>query len=131
VRKVYDRARAFVSADPRARVRAQQRCEQALAQVCRKPAADPTAVHGCLSRRMLRHLSELFVFVAQPEVPADNNGAERCVRHLVTSRKISGGTRSPDGTRTKMTLATLFGTWRLQGRDPLLACYETLVSPRI
>ncbi len=129
VRTVSDRAKAFASADPRERVRAQQRCEQALAQVCRKPAADPTAVPGRLSRRMLRHLSELFVFVARPEVPSDNNGAERSVRHLVTSRKISGGTRSPEGTATKMTLATLFGTWRLQGRDPLLACFETLVSP--
>jgi transposase len=131
VRKVYDQAKAFHSDDPRARVRAQQRCEQALSQVCRKPAADPTAVHGRLSRRMLRHLSELFVFVARPEVPSDNNGAERSVRHLVTSRKISGGTRSPEGTTTKMTLATLFGTWRLQGHDPLRACFETLVSPRL
>lgn len=131
VRKVYDRAQAFTSADPRERVRMRGRCEQALAQVCRKPAADPTAVHGRLSRRILRHLSELFVFVERPEVPADNNAAERSVRHLVTSRKISGGTRSPEGTRTKMTLATLFGTWRLQGRNPLLACFELLVSPQL
>ena len=131
VRTVYDRATACASADPRERVRLRRRCEQALGQVCRKPAADPTAVQGKLSRRILRHLSELFVFVERPEVPADNNGAERSVRHLVTSRKISGGTRSPRGTTTKMTLATLFGTWRLQGRDPLLACYQTLVSPRV
>jgi transposase len=129
IRKVYDRAKAFASDDPRERVRMRRRCEQALAQVCRKPAADPTAAHGRLSRRILRHLSELFVFVSRPEVPADNNGAERSVRHLVTSRKISGGTRSPAGTRTKMTLATLFGTWRLQGRDPLLACFQILASP--
>ena len=37
---------------------------------------------------------ELFVFVAHPEVPPDNNAAERSLRHLVVSRKISGGTRS-------------------------------------
>jgi transposase len=131
VRRVYDRAKAFARDDPRERRRMRGRCEQALAQVCRGPAADPSAAHGRLSRRILRHRSELFVFVANPEVPADNNGAERSVRHLVTSRKISGGTRSPGGTRTKMTLATLFGTWRLQGRDPLLACFETLLSPQL
>jgi transposase len=131
VRAVYDRAKAFARDDPRERVRMRGRCEQALAQVCRKPAADPTAVQGRLSRRMLRHLSELFVFVERPEVPADNNGAERSVRHLVTSRKISGGTRSAQGTATKMTLATLFSTWRLQGRDPLLACFELLAAPRV
>lgn len=130
VRAVYDRAQAFGSTDARQRALMRGRCERALAQVCRRPAADPTAVQGRLSRRMLRHLSELFVFVERPEVPADNNGAERSVRHLVTCRKISGGTRSPHGTATKMTLATLFGTWRLQGREPLLACFQTLVSPQ-
>ena len=69
---------------------------------------------------------ELFVFVEDPAVPATNNAAERSLRHLVTTRKISGGTRSAAGTATKMTLATLFGTWRLQGRDPLAACRALL-----
>ena len=68
--------------------------------------------------------------VAHPEAPADNNGAERSLRHLVTSRKSSGGTRSPAGTATKMTLATLFGTWRLQGRNPLEECRALLASPQ-
>ena len=67
---------------------------------------------------------------AQPEVPPDNNAAERSLRHLVISRKISGGTRSERGTDTKMTLASLFGTWRAQGLNPLLACRELLVSPQ-
>ena len=78
-----------------------------------------------------RHIKELFVFVAQPEVPPDNNAAERSLRPLVISRKISGGTRSERGTDTKMTLASLFGTWRAQGLNPLLACRELLVSPQV
>ena len=44
--------------------------------------------------------------------------AERSLRPLVVSRKISGGTRSEQGTGTKMTLASLFGTWRAQGLNP-------------
>ena len=80
---------------------------------------------------MLRHLSELFVFVAQPGVPSDNNGAERSVRHLVTSRKISGGTRSPQGTATKMTLATLFGTWRVRGLNPFHECLRLVAEPQL
>ena len=32
-----------------------------------------------------------------PETPSDNNAAERSLRHLVISRKISGGTRSEAG----------------------------------
>ena len=78
-------------------------------------AAAPQRV---LCERITTHLRALFVFVEDPAVPATNNAAERSLRHLVTSRKISGGTRSPAGTATKMTLATLFGTWRLQGLRP-------------
>jgi hypothetical protein len=55
-----------------------------------------------LGVRILRHLEELFVFVGQPEVPPTNNAAEWSLRHLVThlvtARKITGGTRSAAGT---------------------------------
>ena len=82
-----------------------------------------------LCRRIERHIKELFVFVAEPAVPSDNNAAERSLRHLVISRKISGSTRSEQGTESKMTLASLFGTWRAQGLNPLAACRQLLVSP--
>ena len=75
------------------------------------------------------HIKELFVFVAEPQVPPDNNSAERSLRHLVVSRKISGGTRSHQGTDTKMTLASIFGTWRAQGLNPLTACQQLLHFP--
>ena len=77
------------------------------------------------------HIKELFVFVAEPSVPPENNAAERSLRPLVVSRKISGGTRSEPGTTAKMTLASLFGTWAAQGLDPLLACRQLLVSPQL
>jgi hypothetical protein len=83
-----------------------------------------------LCRRILKHLPSLFVFVLDPAVAADNNQAERSLRHSVVSRKISGGTRSAQGTQTKLTLATLFGTWRARGLNPYLACYELLASPQ-
>ena len=68
---------------------------------------------------MENHIKELFLFVAEPEVPPDNNAAERSLRPVVISRKISGGTRSAAGTDTKMTLASIFGTWRVQAFNPL------------
>ena len=46
-------------------------------------------------------------------IPAER--AERTLRHLVISRKISGGTRSEAGSGSKMTLASLLGTWRARG----------------
>ena len=101
------------------------------AAICRPFLSDPSAVQGKLCRRIERHIKELFVFVAEPDVPADNNAAERSLRHLVISRKVSGGTRSERGTESKMTLASLFGTWRAQGLNPLAACRQLLVSPRL
>ena len=131
VHVVYADAVAFRHPDPRARLRAMRRFEDRLLAVCQPFLEHPDALQRALCARIERHLSELFVFVAQPEVPPDNNAAERSLRHLVTGRKISGGTRSAQGTATKMTLSTLFGTWQLQGRDPLLACRQLLARPQI
>jgi len=131
VRRVYDAARRFRSADPRVRAAAQQRFQQRLLTLCTPFADDPSAVQASLCRRIQRHSDELFVFVAHPEVPSDNNAAERSVRPLVTSRKVSGGTRSDQGTDTKMTLASLVGTWQLRGLNPLDQCRQLLASPHV
>ena len=45
------------------------------------------------------------------------------------SRKISGGTRSEQGSETKSILASLFGTWRLQERNPYRALQSILSKP--
>jgi hypothetical protein len=130
VQKLYRRAVAFTSPDARARVRALRRYERRLLTLCQPYLDDPTAVQAKLCRRIQRHLPELFVFVAEPAVPPDNNEAERSLRHLVTSRKISGGARSDAGTETKMLLASLFGTWRARRLDPWQACQQLLASPQ-
>ena len=70
------------------------------------------AEHPCrpLAKRLLRHEDELFQFVLHPHVPTNNNLAERALRSLVVQRKISGGSRSPAGSKTRMALASLFET---------------------
>ena len=100
--------------------------ERELSALCQPFPQDSSAPQRKLCQRMERFCKELFVFVADPAVPADNNAAERSLRHLVVSRKISGGTRSAQGTDTKMTLASFFGTWRARGLNPLLECRALL-----
>ena len=53
--------------------------------------------HECLRiwRRLARHCDELFTFLDDPRVPADNNGCERDIRSLVAARS-DGGTHRAD-----------------------------------
>ena len=111
--------------------REQLTLETRLLGLCRPFLEDPLAVQGKLCRRIERHIKELFVFVSHPETPPDNNAAERSLRHLVISRKISGGARSGAGSDSKMTLASLFGAWRARGLNPFLECRRPLISPHL
>jgi transposase len=147
VHRLFARAQTFADPDPAARRMAQRGFEGELAALCAPflgaaaraeataapPEAEvaPPAPQAPLCRRMDKHLAELFVFVADPAVPATNNAAERSLRPLVISRKISGGTRSALGSATKMALASLFGTWRLQGVNPLHCCRQLLAAPQV
>lgn len=130
VRTLYARARSCQTRDQRERQQAYRQLQVELAALCRETATDEEAAQAVLCRRILKYLPSLFTFVLDPEVAPDNNLAERSLRHSVISRKISGGTRSAQGTQTKLTLATLFGTWRAQGDNPYLACYHLLASPQ-
>ena len=131
VKKLYTKARAWAAAGRRPPSRGQLALEQRLLALCRPFLEDPLAPQGKLCRRIERHIKELFVFVSHPETPSDNNAAERGLRHLVISRKISGGTRSQQGSDSKMVLASLFGTWRTRGLNPLLECPKLLISPQV
>ena len=134
VHALYQRAKADTAApDSDLVIRRQQRqgYEAELGTLCAPFVGVAAAPQRVLCERITKHLSALFVFVEDPDVPATNNAAERSLRHLVTARKISGGTRSAAGTATKMTLASLFGTWRLQGLDPLAECRALLAHPQL
>ena len=135
VHQLYQQAKAFThpseQRSEQQRRTAQLALERRLLTICQPFLDDPSAAQSRLCRRIQRHIKELFVFVAEPDVPPDNNAAERSLRHLVISRKISGGTRSQQGTETKMALASIFGTWRAQDLNPLAACRQLLISPQV
>jgi transposase len=87
--------------------------------------------HRCcaLAKRLLRHEDELFQFVLIEGLSADNNLAERSIRPLVVIRKISGGSRSAEGTKTRMGLASLFETWQARKLNPFVECLKQLSQP--
>jgi transposase len=89
--------------------------------------------HPChaLCKRLLRHQEELFQFVVVPGLSSSNNLAERSVRPVVVVRKVSGGTQSPRGSQTRMTLSSLMGTWRAKGLNAFDQCLALLSQPAI
>ena len=125
--KACDLALGELPANCRARRKERRRFERLAAQLARPYAKDPDAPQRVLAHRILKHLPELFVFISDPAVPATNNLAERSLRPAVIARKISGGTRSPKGSATRMGLMSLFDTWRAQSKGQLQGCRELLL----
>lgn len=81
-----------------------------------------------LATFLTAYQSELFVFLQHPAVPAHNNAAEQAVRGPVVARKISGGTRSAQGSTTKMILFSLLETCALRGLEPVTALTQMLLG---
>jgi hypothetical protein len=138
VRRVYELARAdpgppstLARGEQAAwRRRQQRRYEAALARLCQRSVGQPMP-QRVLCARIRKYLPELFTFVADPRVPADNNAAERSVRPLAVARKISGGTRSAAGSLTRTVLWTITATWHAQGKQLLNAWTALLRDPAI
>ena len=72
-----------------------------------------------LSKRLARYCDELFTFLLHPNVPADNNHAERQIRFAVIMRKNYFGNRSMRGAETQAILMSLFRTCHLRNIDPI------------
>ncbi len=132
VHSIYEQAKVYKALethDERHRLNTRLYFEGQLLKVCEPYLEDKQWVQHTLCKRIHHYIKELFVFVGEPGVPPDNNGAERSLRPLVTQRKISGGTRSQLGTSIKLTLASVFGTWQAQGLNPFLQCRSLLSAP--
>lgn len=85
---------------------------------------DPDAAR--LGQRISRHRDHLFTFLDRPDVPFDNNHAERQIRPAVIIRKNSLCNRSDEGARTQAVLMSVYRTLRLRGHDPTKTITEAL-----
>jgi transposase len=72
-----------------------------------------------LSQRFMRHALEMLTFLEEPEIPADNNRAERMIRPHVIIRNRSFQNRSDRGAGAHEVMMSLLHTLRLQDKDPL------------
>ena len=72
-----------------------------------------------LSKRLTKYSNEILTFLLHPNVPADNNHAERQIRFAVIMRKNYFGNRSMRGAATQAILMSVFRTCQLRGIDPI------------
>ena len=100
------------------RINKEEYLKEKLKRIC-EPYITRETPMSTLCGRAIKFLPEMFTFVRFPNIPSTNNMAERALRHSVVQRKIFGGTRSEKGSQTKAILGSLFGTWNLQGLNPL------------
>lgn len=75
--------------------------------------------------------SRLYHWSKRPSIPAENNRAERELRPLVIARKISFGSQSEQGARTREILMSVLHTLRKRTDDVLdkfIACLNALAE---
>ena len=86
---------------------------------------------GYDARLLLKSLTDKaeqwWYFLDEPQVPPDNNRAERSLRLAVTKRKVAGGSRSWDGFRRSANLLTVIQSCRAQGRS-VVSFFEQALS---
>ena len=91
-----------------------------------QPWEDPQARR--LIKRLRRHHNDLFTFLDQPNVPFDNNHAERALRPAVLMRKNSYGNRSARGADAQAVLMSIFRTLKQRGHNPLRTITQALAT---
>jgi len=83
-----------------------------------RPKALPRSGLGKAILYLMGHLPGLKLFLEDPELPLDNNLAERELRAVVLGRKNHYGSRSQRGTEVAAIFYSLLGTAKLVGEEP-------------
>jgi transposase-like protein len=115
-------ARPFVAAERR---NAFVRLQAQLTVIEGRPYAQRDA--RAVQTRITNQHANLLTAVLHEDVPLTNNHAERQIRPMVVTRKISGGSRSPQGAATHAVNMSVMQTISLKGR-PLIAELKKLLT---
>lgn len=83
-----------------------------------------------LCRRIRKYREEIFRFLYDPDAEPTNNLAERELRPLVISRKLSGGNRSRRGADRTALLYSVYATLHRQGQNIVNAFLDALYGRR-
>lgn len=73
-----------------------------------------------------KHKNRLYHWTRDPSIPAENNLAERDLRPLVIARKVSFGSQSQAGARTRETLMSILHTLKKRHASPACGIQSAL-----
>ena len=101
-----------------------------LKRACLLGRDGPIKKMRALAREILNDWDAVVAFVKNPELPPTNNEAERALRHAVIARRISYGTRTPEGSKAYSALLSVIETCRLRGINPWPYISEVIALAR-
>ena len=103
--------------DGPAKEREVRKMEQRLIRLTTMPVTKGKAI--TLQKRINKYRDDLIRFVTHPDVEFHNNRAERQLRPMVISRKISFGSNTQRGALRHCVINSIVETCKLQGLDPI------------
>jgi transposase len=83
---------------------------------------------GLLLKSLRDKAAQWWYFLLDPNVPPDNNLAERSLRLAVTKRKVSGGSRSMARFQQTADLLSVIQTCRFQARSAMAFFIDALTA---
>ena len=86
--------------------------------LCESHRASPHEKTRALAGEFLNDWEAVWIVLSHPYLPLTNNEAERALRHWVILRRISHGTRTPEGSRAVALLASVIETCRKRNHLP-------------
>ena len=86
--------------------------------LCEQYHDSPHEKTRALAREFLNDWEAMWVVLQYPWLPLTNNEAERALRHWVIARRVSYGTRTPQGSRAFALLASVIETCRKRQLAP-------------
>lgn len=101
-----------------------ERIVSEIIDICGRQARHP-GIQGI--QNIFRQSSHrLYHWARDRRVPADNNYSERGLRPLVIARKLSFGTQSARGSRTRTVLMSVLHSLKKQGYEPVARLQEAI-----
>lgn len=115
---MYDKVRTVISEpyDKKKRFEIKERLMKTFEEIIQEDTDDPAPLQR-IKKRLREQKECYFVCIEEKGIPADNNKAERALRHLVLKRKNSYGSKTQAGADWMSVLYSVLLSWWWESKD--------------